>query len=280
MTRIGSIFALVLVALLASFALVDAGLPPALAGGGGIVEATPLEAPVVLPSESSIGAAIARKGSSGSRSTLGDDPLDDEEKAPTDASGAVGAYTLRDESTPTHLEPKATSAHRPADGLPDDDDDGADPETAATRDASTRPNDPAGPADADADYDADDDKRQPRATIDAADERETRDAADVTRETRSSSSSSSSSSNFSSTDPSSRSPSTDAADGRRRRRRVHRRDVEADDARTRADDRERRGGCAPVPSPADGGAGTTRRRTRPRRTTRAKATPSRPATPR
>ena len=208
MTRIGSIFALVLVALLASFALVDAGLPPALAGGGGIVEATPLEAPVVLPSESSIAPRSHERDPVDRPSAT---PLDDEEKAPTDASGAVGAYTLRDESTPTHLEPKATSAHRPADGLPEDDDDGADPETAATRDASTRPNEPAGPADADADYDADDDKRQPRATIDAADERETRDdAADVTRETRSSSSSSSS--NFSTAVPSSRSPSTDAAD--------------------------------------------------------------------
>ena len=202
MTRIGSIFALVLVALLASFALVDAGLPPALAGGGGIVEATPLEAPVVLPSESSIAPRSHERDPVDRPSAT---PLDDEEKAPTDASGAVGAYTLRDESTPTHLEPKATSAHRPADGLPEDDDDGADPETAATRDASTRPNDPAGPADADADYDADDDKTQPRATIDAADERETRDAADVTRETRSSSSSSPS--NFSTAVPSSRSPS-------------------------------------------------------------------------
>ena len=110
MTRIGSIFALVLVALLASFALVDAGLPPALAGGGGIVEATPLEAPVVLPSESSIAPRSHERDPVDRPSAT---PLDDEEKAPTDASGAVGAYTLRDESTPTQREPKATSAHRP-----------------------------------------------------------------------------------------------------------------------------------------------------------------------
>ena len=210
MTRIGSIFALVLVALLASFALVDAGLPPALAGGGGIVEATPLDPPVVLPSESSKAPRSHERDPAAVDRPSAATPLDDEEKAPTDASGAVGAYTLRDESTPTQREPKATSAHRPADGLrDDDDDDGADPKTAATPAVSTRPNDPAGPADADADYDADDEKRQTRATIDAADERETRgDAADVTHETRSSSSSS----NFSSTDPSSRSPSTDAAE--------------------------------------------------------------------
>ena len=192
MTRIGSIFALVLVALLASFALVDAGLPPALAGGGGIVEATPLDPPVVLPSESSKAPRSHERDPAAVDRPSAATPLDDEEKAPTDASGAVGAYTLRDESTPTQREPKATSAHRPADGLrdDDDDDDGADPKTAATPAVSTRPNDPAGPADADADYDADDEKRQTRATIDAADERETRgDAAEVTHETRSSSSS-------------------------------------------------------------------------------------------
>ena len=101
MTRIGSIFALVLVALLASFALVDAGLPPALAGGGGIVEATPLEAPVVLPSESSKAPrSHEREPAAVDRPSVAT-PLDDEEKAPTHASGAVGAYTLRDESTPT-----------------------------------------------------------------------------------------------------------------------------------------------------------------------------------
>ena len=202
MTRIGSIFALVLVALLASFALVDAGLPPALAGGGGIVEATPLEAPVVLPSESSKAPrSREREPAAVDRPSVAT-PLDDEEKAPTHASAPSGPVA-RDESTDAAraegdvgTDRRWAPRRRRRCGSQDRRD-------ASCVHASERPRRPGGRGRGL--------RCGRRETANAGDDRrgDERDAADVTHETRSSSSSS----NFSSTDPSSaRSPSTDAAE--------------------------------------------------------------------
>ena len=121
MTRIGSIFAFALVALLASLALVDARLPPVVATGGGVVQATPAPKPVYVRSEESSPAGdstpqdLNDRADSATRA-----PLDDDEGAPTHATtttktapaaDVVGPFTLRDDPS-TQAEPaqKPTTA--------------------------------------------------------------------------------------------------------------------------------------------------------------------------
>ena len=121
MTRIGSIFAFALVALLASLALVDARLPPVVATGGGVVQATPAPKPVYVRSEESSPAGDSTPQDLNDRADPATRaPLDDDEGAPTHATtttktapaaDVVGPFTLRDDPS-THAEPaqKPTTA--------------------------------------------------------------------------------------------------------------------------------------------------------------------------
>ena len=122
MTRIGSIFAFALVALLASLALVDARLPPVVATGGGVVQATPAPKPVYVRSEESSPAGGSTPQDLNDRADPATRaPLDDDEGAPTHATttttttapaaDVVGPFTLRDDPS-THAEPaqKPTTA--------------------------------------------------------------------------------------------------------------------------------------------------------------------------
>ena len=121
MTRIGSIFAFALVALLASLALVDARLPPVVATGGGVVQATPAPKPVYVRSEESSLAGDSTPQDLNDRADPATRaPLDDDEGAPTHATtttktapaaDVVGPFTLRDDPS-THAEPaqKPTTA--------------------------------------------------------------------------------------------------------------------------------------------------------------------------
>ena len=121
MTRIGSIFAFALVALLASLALVDARLPPVVATGGGVVQATPAPKPVYVRSEESSPAGDSTPQDLNDRADRATRaPLDDDEGAPTHATtttktapaaDVVGPFTLRDDPS-THTEPaqKPTTA--------------------------------------------------------------------------------------------------------------------------------------------------------------------------
>ena len=121
MTRIGSIFAFALVALLASLALVDARLPPVVATGGGVVQATPAPKPVYVRSEESSPAGGSTPQDLNDRADQATRaPLDDDEGAPTHATtttttapaaDVVGPFTLRDDPS-THAEPaqKPTTA--------------------------------------------------------------------------------------------------------------------------------------------------------------------------
>ena len=121
MSRIGSIFAFALVALLASLALVDARLPPVVATGGGVVQATPAPKPVYVRSEESSPAGDSTPQDLNDRADPATRaPLDDDEGAPTHATtttktapaaDVVGPFTLRDDPS-THTEPaqKPTTA--------------------------------------------------------------------------------------------------------------------------------------------------------------------------
>ena len=121
MTRIGSIFAFALVALLASLALVDARLPPVVATGGGVVQATPAPKPVYVRSEESSPAGGSTPQDLNDRADQATRaPLDNDEGAPTHATtttttapaaDVVGPFTLRDDPS-THAEPaqKPTTA--------------------------------------------------------------------------------------------------------------------------------------------------------------------------
>ena len=121
MTRIGSIFAFALVALLASLALVDARLPPVVATGGGVVQATPAPKPVYVQSEESSPAGDSTPQDLNDRADPATRaPLDNDEGAPTHATtttktapaaDVVGPFTLRDDPS-THAEPaqKPTTA--------------------------------------------------------------------------------------------------------------------------------------------------------------------------
>ena len=121
MTRIGSIFAFALVALLASLALVDARLPPVVATGGGVVQATPAPKPVYVRSEESSPAGDSTPQDLNDRADQATRaPLDNDEGAPTHATtttktapaaDVVGPFTLRDDPS-THAEPaqKPTTA--------------------------------------------------------------------------------------------------------------------------------------------------------------------------
>ena len=122
MTRIGSIFAFALVALLASLALVDARLPHVVATGGGVVQATPAPKPVYVRSEESSPAGGSTPQDLNDRADPATRaPLDDDEGAPTHATttttttapaaDVVGPFTLRDDPS-THAEPaqKPTTA--------------------------------------------------------------------------------------------------------------------------------------------------------------------------
>ena len=121
MTRIGSIFAFALVALLASLALVDARLPPVVATGGGVVQATPAPKPVYVRSEESSPAGGSTPQDLNDRADPATRaPLDDDEGAPTHATtttktapaaDVVGPFTLRDDPS-TQAEPaqKPTTA--------------------------------------------------------------------------------------------------------------------------------------------------------------------------
>lgn len=122
MTRIGSIFAFALVALLASLALVDARLPPVVATGGGVVQATPAPKPVYVRSEESSPAGGSTPQDLNDRADPATRaPLDDDEGAPTHATttttktapaaDVVGPFTLRDDpSTRTEPAQKPTTA--------------------------------------------------------------------------------------------------------------------------------------------------------------------------
>ena len=175
MTRIGSIFAFALVALLASLALVDARLPPVVATGGGVVQATPAPKPVYVRSEESSPAGGSTPQDLNDRADPATRaPLDDDEGAPTHATtttttapaaDVVGPFTLRDDPS-THAEPaqKPTTA-----AIGEEPEQQRQPEQPAgsTGAASTRP-------------DVDDDdtdgvvRQQPaQAMNDAADPRET-----------------------------------------------------------------------------------------------------------
>ena len=121
MTRIGSIFAFALVALLASLALVDARLPPVVATGGGVVQATPAPKPVYVRSEESSLAGDSTPQDLNDRADPATRaPLDDDEGAPTHATtttktapaaDVVGPFTLRDDpSTRTEPAQKPTTA--------------------------------------------------------------------------------------------------------------------------------------------------------------------------
>ena len=120
MTRIGSIFAFALVALLASLALVDARLPPVVATGGGVVQATPAPKPVYVRSEESSPAGGSTPQDLNDRADQATRaPLDNDEGAPTHATttttapaaDVVGPFTLRDDPS-TQAEPaqKPTTA--------------------------------------------------------------------------------------------------------------------------------------------------------------------------
>ena len=121
MTRIGSIFAFALVAMLASLALVDARLPPVVATGGGVVQATPAPKPVYVQSEESSPAGDSTPQDLNDRADPATRaPLDNDEGAPTHATtttktapaaDVVGPFTLRDDPS-THAEPaqKPTTA--------------------------------------------------------------------------------------------------------------------------------------------------------------------------
>ena len=176
MTRIGSIFAFALVALLASLALVDARLPPVVATGGGVVQATPAPKPVYVRSEESSPAGGSTPQDLNDRADQATRaPLDNDEGAPTHATttttttapaaDVVGPFTLRDDPS-THAEPaqKPTTA-----AIGEEPEQQRQPEQPAgsTGAASTRP-------------DVDDDdadgvvRQQPaQAMNDAADPRET-----------------------------------------------------------------------------------------------------------
>ena len=121
MTRIGSIFAFALVALLASLALVDARLPPVVATGGGVVQATPAPKPVYVRSEESSPAGDSTPQDLNDRADQATRaPLDNDEGAPTHATtttktapaaDVVGPFTLRDDpSTRTEPAQKPTTA--------------------------------------------------------------------------------------------------------------------------------------------------------------------------
>ena len=120
MTRIGSIFAFALVALLASLALVDARLPPVVATGGGVVQATPAPKPVYVRSEESSPAGGSTPQDLNDRADQATRaPLDNDEGAPTHATttttapaaDVVGPFTLRDDpSTRTEPAQKPTTA--------------------------------------------------------------------------------------------------------------------------------------------------------------------------
>jgi hypothetical protein len=120
MTRIGSIFAFALVALLASLALVDARLPPVVATGGGVVQATPAPKPVYVRSEESSPAGGSTPQDLNDRADPATRaPLDNDEGAPTHATttttapaaDVVGPFTLRDDpSTRTEPAQKPTTA--------------------------------------------------------------------------------------------------------------------------------------------------------------------------
>ena len=122
MTRIGSIFAFALVALLASLALVDARLPPVVATGGGVVQATPAPKPVYVRSEESSLAGDSTPQDLNDRADPATRaPLDDDEGEPTHATttttktapaaDVVGPFTLRDDpSTRTEPAQKPTTA--------------------------------------------------------------------------------------------------------------------------------------------------------------------------
>ena len=176
MTRIGSIFAFALVALLASLALVDARLPPVVATGGGVVQATPAPKPVYVRSEESSPAGGSTPQDLNDRADPATRaPLDDDEGAPTHATttttktapaaDVVGPFTLRDDPS-TRTEP----AHKPTTAaIGEEPEQQRQPEQPAgsTGAASTRP-------------DVDDDdtdgvvRQQPaQAMNDAADPRET-----------------------------------------------------------------------------------------------------------
>ena len=176
MTRIGSIFAFALVALLASLALVDARLPPVVATGGGVVQATPAPKPVYVRSEESSPAGDSTPQDLNDRADPATRaPLDDDEGAPTHATtttktapaaDVVGPFTLRDDpSTRTEPAQKPTTAAI-----------GKEPEQ------QRQPEQPAGPSTGAASTrpDVDDDdtdgvvRQQPaQAMNDAADPRET-----------------------------------------------------------------------------------------------------------
>ena len=175
MSRIGSIFAFALVALLASLALVDARLPPVVATGGGVVRATPAPKPVYVRSEESSPAGDSTPQDLNDRADPATRaPLDDDEGAPTHATtttktapaaDVVGPFTLRDDPS-THTEPAQKPTTAAIGKEPEQQRQPAQP-AGSTGAASTRP-------------DVDDDdtdgvmRQQPaQAMNDAADPRET-----------------------------------------------------------------------------------------------------------
>ena len=175
MTRIGSIFAFALVALLASLALVDARLPPVVATGGGVVQATPAPKPVYVRSEESSPAGDSTPQDLNDRADRATRaPLDDDEGAPTHATtttktapaaDVVGPFTLRDDPS-TQAEPAQKPTTAAIGKEPEQQRQPAQP-AGSTGAASTRP-------------DVDDDdtdgvvRQQPaQAMNDAADPRET-----------------------------------------------------------------------------------------------------------
>ena len=176
MTRIGSIFAFALVALLASLALVDARLPPVVATGGGVVQATPAPKPVYVRSEESSPAGGSTPQDLNDRADQATRaPLDNDEGAPTHATtttttapaaDVVGPFTLRDDPS-THAEPAQKPTTAAIGEEPEQQRQPEQPAGPSTGAASTRP-------------DVDDDdtdgavRQQPaQAMNDAADPRET-----------------------------------------------------------------------------------------------------------
>ena len=146
MTRIGSIFAFALVALLASLALVDARLPPVVATGGGVVQATPAPKPVYVRSEESSPAGGSTPQDLNDRADQATRaPLDNDEGAPTHATttttttapaaDVVGPFTLRDDPS-THAEPAQKPTTAAIGEEPEQQRQPAGPSTGA---ASTRP---------------------------------------------------------------------------------------------------------------------------------------------
>ena len=117
MTRIGSIFAFALVALLASLALVDARLPPVVATGGGVVQATPAPKPVYVRSEESSPAGGSTPQDLNDRADPATRaPLDDDEGAPTHATTTTTRprrqQTSSDRSPSATIRPRTLSPPR------------------------------------------------------------------------------------------------------------------------------------------------------------------------